>query len=347
MRRLAFVLASASLLLSTPAVAEHVFLINGDRLSGTIVLSEGKTLTLHTDYAGDLTVEWGQVKGVESEQDMHVEFKDGRTAVGRLTSSDGQLQVATKSGGTVSSPVADVKGLRDEAAYEKARHPGMLEGWKSGLNLGFALTRGNSQTKNISLAFSATRQTFDDKLSAYANSVYATNDAPGAVPSTTANTAGGGLRYDHDLNKKLFGFGIADFFSDALQGLNLRSVFGGGLGYHVIKRENTTLDLLAGADYTHESYTTLSRNLIALIVGEELSHKLGKSTTLNQRLNFYPDVNHAGDFRTTFDFGTVTKIHKWLGWQNSFSDIYVTDPPAGKKQNDVILTTGLNVSFGQ
>jgi len=27
--------------------------------------------------------------------------------------------------------------------------------------------------------------------------------------------------------------------------------------------------------------------------------------------------------------------------------VYVTNPPAGKKQNDVILTTGLNVSFGQ
>ena len=347
MRRLAFLLGSAFLLLSTPALADRVFLSNGDRLTGTVVLSEGKNLTLHTDYAGDLTLDWAQVKSVESDEDMHVEFKDGRTAVGRLSSGDGQLQIATKSGGTVGLPIAEVKSLRGESAYEKARHPGMLEGWKSGLNLGFALTRGNSQTKNISLAFSATRQTFDDKLSAYANSVYATNDAPGASPSTTANTAGGGLRYDHDLNKKLFAFGIADFFSDALQGLNLRSVFGGGLGYHVIKHEDTTLDLLAGADYTHESYTTLSRNLIALIVGEELSHKLGKSTTLNQRLNFYPDVNHAGDFRTTFDFGTVTKIHKWLGWQNSFSDIYVTDPPAGKKQNDVILTTGLNVSFGQ
>jgi Protein of unknown function, DUF481 len=43
----------------------------------------------------------------------------------------------------------------------------------------------------------------------------------------------------------------------------------------------------------------------------------------------------------------VTKMSKWLGWQNSFTDVYVTNPPPGKKQNDVILTTGLNVSFGQ
>jgi len=36
-----------------------------------------------------------------------------------------------------------------------------------------------------------------------------------------------------------------------------------------------------------------------------------------------------------------------LGWQLTFSDIYVTNPPLGKKQNDVIFTTGLNVTLGQ
>jgi hypothetical protein len=41
----------------------------------------------------------------------------------------------------------------------------------------------------------------------------------------------------------------------------------------------------------------------------------------------------------------VTRISKWLGWQNSLGDIYVSNPPLGKKKNDVIFTTGLNVSF--
>jgi L-aminopeptidase/D-esterase-like protein len=30
---------------------------------------------------------------------------------------------------------------------------------------------------------------------------------------------------------------------------------------------------------------------------------------------------------------------------NAFGDIYVTNPPAGSKQNDILLTTGLNISF--
>jgi hypothetical protein len=34
-----------------------------------------------------------------------------------------------------------------------------------------------------------------------------------------------------------------------------------------------------------------------------------------------------------------------LGWQNQFGDIYVTNPPLGKKQNDIVFTTGLNIAF--
>lgn len=333
--------------LSLQAFADQVSLKNGDRLSGTIVKSDGGGLVLHTDAAGDVTFKWAAIQGIESSQQLHIELQDGKSVVGSVTTTDDKLEIATKTG-TVEASTAGVKMLRnaaEQAAYEKTLHPGLLEDWKAGLNVGFALTGGNSETTNLSLAFTGVRQTLTDKLGLYATSVYATNNAAGAVPSTTANTVGGGLRYDHNLNQKVFAFVSTDFYSDALQTLNLRTVLGGGAGYHAIKKDNTTLDLLAGVNYTHESYVSLSRSLAALTIGEELMHKLTKSTVVNERLYFFPDLNSAGNYRGTFDFGTVTKMNKWLGWQNSFSDVYVTNPPAGKKQNDLIFTTGLNVAF--
>lgn len=330
-------------------LADEVTLKNGDRLTGAIAQSDGKTLTLHTDYAGDLSIKWDAVQGVESKEALHLQLKDGKTVAGPVTTSDGKLQVSTGSG-NIEASISDIKNLRsdkEESAYEKTLHPGIFQEWKSGLNLGFALTRGNSETKNLSIGFVATRQTLHDKLGAYSNIVYATNDAAGAVPSTTANTAGGGFRYDHDIRNRLFAFVAADFFSDALQGLNIRAAEGGGLGFHAIKNDSTTLDFLGGLNYTHESYTALTRNFAALSIGEDLTHKIGKSTVLTQDLNFFPDLNNTGEYRATFDFGTVTKLTHRLGWQNTFSDIYVTNPPAGKRQNDLVLTTGLNVSFGE
>jgi putative salt-induced outer membrane protein YdiY len=343
-------LIATRVLLPSMAHADQVTLKNGDRLSGTVVKSDGKTLVLHTDYAGDLNVKWEAVAGIQSSEELHVQLPDGKTVAGAVTTSDGKLEVATSSGGTVEANVGDVKALRNDAeetSYEKTLHPGLLQGWKSGLNAGFALTGGNSETKSLSIGFLGARQTTTDKLGLYANTVYATNDAPNASPHLTADTAGGGARYDHDLTPRVFGFAAADFFANSLQSLNLRSVFGGGAGYHAIKSDTTTLDLLGGLNYTHESYTTLTRNFAALTLGEELTHKIGKSTVLNEQLSLFPDLNSLGDYRGTFSFATVTKLSKLLGWQNSFNDVYVTNPPAGKKQNDLILTTGLNVSFGQ
>ena len=59
----------------------------------------------------------------------------------------------------------------------------------------------------------------------------------------------------------------------------------------------------------------------------------------------YPNLSDAGEYRGTFTVGTVTKFNKWLGWQNQFNDIYVSNPPNDSKKNDLVFTTGLNISF--
>jgi hypothetical protein len=147
----------------------------------------------------------------------------------------------------------------------------------------------------------------------------------------------------------------AEYTHDALQFLNLRQIYSGGLGYHAINTPNTTFDLLAGANYTRESYaagatangvTAVERNLPGLTAGEDFMHKFGASTVVTEDFTFYPQLDDLSQYRFSFNAGASTKIHKWLGWQISLSDQYVTNPPIlGTKSNDVILATGLNVTF--
>ena len=343
----------------TWAWADQVTLKNGDRLTGSIVKSDGKTLVLKTDYAGEVSIKFDAVQDMTSSTDLHVEMSGGKKAVGSLTTSGDNVVVATKDAGPVEAPRSSITTLRspaEQAAYDKAQHPGWSEGWTGGINLGFALTRGNSATKNLNLAFNGVRKGFKDKLSLYANSIYATNDLPTASPHTTANAVGGGARYDRDFAPRLFGFVNGDFYHDALQNLDLRSLFGGGLGFHAIKSDTTTLDLLGGINYTHESYSSflippdqiipaVTHNLAGATLGQEFTHKLGKVTVFTQNLYFYPDLSNAGQYRGTLNAGLVTKINKWLGWQNSIADVYVSNPPTGKRKNDLLLSTGLNFSF--
>ena len=359
--RIPRVVLPSLLALSCSLFADQIVFKNGDRLSGTIEKSDDKSLVIKTEFAGEVTVQWPAVQEIQSEQQLHVGLKDGRTLVGPVTTSDGSIAVSTRTGGSVEAPKENVVVIRsdqEQLAWEKQQHPGLLEGWNGGINFGFALTRGNSQTKTLALAFDGTRTGRHDKLSLYAASVYNTNDLPTASPHVTANTNKGGARYDRDITPRWFGFVNADFFSDGLQGLNIRTVLGGGLGFQAIKRESTTLDFLGGANYTHENYTQetptpvppnfqpkITRNLAAATIGDQFMHKLSKSTVITQDAFFYPDFTSGGDYRATFDLGTVTKISKWLGWHNRFGDVYVTNPPTGKKKNDIVFTTGLNVTF--
>lgn len=334
--------------------ADQVVLKNGDRLTGTITKSDDKTLLIKTEFAGDVTVQWPAIQEITSAQPLHVALSNGKTMVGPVASADGNLAVTTATGGTVNVAKADVTALRSDAeqiAYDKSLHPGLMQGWAGGANVGFALTGGNSETTSLALAFTADRKTPHDEIALYENTVYATDNASGASPSTTANSNQAGARYSRNFTPRLFGYGSADFQTNALQDLNLRTVLGGGLGFHAIKTDKTTLDFLVGPNYTREDYSTVTNTFVALTLGEELNRKLGKTTVVTQKLYFFPNLSDTGQYRGTFNLGTVTKISKWLGWQNAFGDIYVSNPPvqpAGTpalKKNDIILTTGLNFSF--
>jgi putative salt-induced outer membrane protein YdiY/small nuclear ribonucleoprotein (snRNP)-like protein len=343
--------------------ADQVTLKNGDRLTGTVVKSDGKTLVLHTDAGGDLTIQFAAIQEMKTDKELHVTLKGGKTVVGPVTTTDGKLEIATKTGGTVEAPKDEVTLIRNDAeqeTYDKSLHPGLRHGWTVGANVGFSVARGNSETENLALAFNAVHASLNDKITLYASSIDTTNNL--ATPSTVANLETGGFRYDRNIGPRMFAFVAADFQSNALQYLDLRSVYTGGFGAHVIKSDNTMLNFLAGVNYTHETYSNgavntpvtvpptyvsygVTNRFVALTLGEELTQQLGKSTEVTENFYFYPNLQQTGDYRTTFNIGSVTKLNKWLGWQNQFGDIYVSNPPIGAKDNDLIFTTGLNIAF--
>ena len=337
--------------------ADSLAMRNGDHLSGTIVTSDAKNLTLKTDYAGEIKISWAAVKEASSDKSLYVVASGDKTVNGTISSDGTNLIVHTASSGEVQVPLAQVVVVRSadqQAVYEKSLHPSLIEGWKGGVTLGFALARGNSDTTNLNTGVTADRKTLKDELTIYESSIYSTNG--GKNSGVTANEIMGGIKYDRNFTKRLFGFGSGDFTHDELQGLNLRSIYTGGLGWHWINTPNTTLDLLGGINYTRETYSggststspgvNVNRNLPGITAGEIFMHKFGSSTVVTQDFYFYPDLSDTSQYRFSVDAGSVTKINKWLGWQLSFSDRYVTDPPiVGTKTNDVILSTGLNVSF--
>jgi putative salt-induced outer membrane protein YdiY len=360
LRAFSFAYAILVLLFIIPLAthAESVTLSNGDRITGDISDSDGKTLTLKTSYAGDVKIQWSAIKELIATKPLYVTTDDKKTISGTVVPNGKNLTVHTVAGATVDLPLAKIAAVRSsvgEDAYEKSLHPNWDQDWKGNATIGLALARGNSDTTNFNTALHLDRKTNNDEITAYASSVYATNGLPGG--GVTADAILGGARYEHNITPKFFAFGAGDFTHDELQGLNIRGIYTGGFGWHVIDKPNkTTFDLLGGANYTQESYSgtatepspNINRNLPGLTFGDDFMHKFGASTTVTETAYFYPDLDDINQYRFSLDAAVTTKINKWFGWQSSISDRYVTNPPIpGTKSNDVIPSTGLNVAFGK
>jgi len=344
-------------LFTLAASADQVTLKNGDRLTGTIVKSDGKTLLLKTDSAGEITLKWDAVSGIVSSQPLSVQLNNGQVVSGNVTTEDGKFEVATRDRGQVAAPrenVAAIRNAAEQSDYDRLQHPRITDLWSGLLDTGLSETRGNSALLAFNLAGKAARVSTRDKISLYSNIIYATDNT--TPPSrTTANSIQGGARYDYNLKPRLFVFAIADFAYDEFQHLDLRSVLGGGLGYHVIKTENTTFDVFAGGDYDREKFspnpplvlTNVTRNVAEVIAGEELSWKLNKRVSLNERFSAFPNLSDLGQYRFQFDATAATKLKAWLSWQITVSDRYLSNPLPGLKSNDELLSTGLRLTFGK
>jgi putative salt-induced outer membrane protein YdiY len=349
--------AALGLSFALTTAAEVLTLANGDRITGKISDSDGKTLTLTTDYAGDVKVKWASIKELVADKPLYVTTSDKKTISGTVTPAAKTLTVRTAAGETVEldyGKIAAIRTAESETAFEKSQHPTWKQDWKGSATLGLAIARGNSETTNLNTATAVERKTPDDDFAVSETSIYTTDNAPSG--GVTANAVLGAIRYDRNFTQRFFVAGEGDFTHDELQDLTLRAIYTGGIGLHAIAKPNTTLDVLGGVNYTRETYNgtaanpapSFERNLPGLTFGEVFMHKFGSLTTLNENASIYPDLEDLSQYRVSFDANAVTKFNKWLGWQISVSDRYVTNPPiVGTKSNDVILSTGINLAFGK
>jgi putative salt-induced outer membrane protein YdiY len=346
-------------------LADQVTLKNGDRLTGTIVKSDAKTLLLKSDFAGDVSLQWDAVTSIISSQTLHLALKDGQTIVGTVTTDDGKFEIATKDTGTVTASKDIVVGVRDDAeqkAYDdqidRLRHPHLTDFWSGLLDTGLSLTRGNSQSLTYTLSGKAARVTERDKISIYSTAIYSDSTVNG-VSSTTAHAIRGGIRNDLNISDRVFIFGFTDFEYDQFQDLDLRNVLGGGFGYHVIKSKTTIFDVFGGGSYdqafygataataTEPAMPAVTRKTGEIVLGETFNSKLNSRTSVTEQFSLYPNISDTGTYRFQFDTTISTKLKNWLSWQVTYSDRYISDPLPGFKTNDLLLSSGVRLTFGK
>jgi putative salt-induced outer membrane protein len=327
---------------------------NGDKLSGSIVKYDGKNLIMKSEFAGQVTIPWEAVTAMASTDPLNVGLKDGQMLVGVVTTSDGKLSVATKDTGAVVAArenVVVIRSKEEQAAFDAdadhSRNPRLIDLWTGFLDLGYATTRGNTDTGSFTLNTVATRATSRDKIEGKFTMIESSSNASGKS-ITTANAKRGAISYNLNVNKRWFGFGSVGLEADEFQLLDLRFNPAGGIGYHAWKTPKTSLDAQFGVSEDKEFFAGgTNRSFTEVLLGEEFVHKVSATTSIHEQLTVFPNMSDSGNYRVNLDMSVVTAIKKWFGWQFTVSDRFLSNPLPGRKENDLLLSTGLRMTFAK
>jgi hypothetical protein len=329
------------------AWADQLVLKNGDRVTGSIIKKDEKTITIKSDAFGVITAPWEQVASITAEKPVTVVLKDGKTVEGTVATTAGKFEVATKET-KLEVETVDVQAIRnadEERLYQRLLHPTWTQLWGWTGSLGFAGSVGNARTESFTTGFTATRATRNDKTTLTFSTIDASAFVNG-VNSATAKAVRGGISYDHNVSSRLFVNVFNNNEYDRFQNLDLRFIAGSGFGVHAIKSARQGLDFTGGSNYNHENFSTgLHRSSAEFFWGDDYLLHITKTISLLQGYRMYDNLSITGEYRVDADAGISTRINRWLSWNTTANTHYLSNPVVGRKKNDFLYTTGLGVTF--
>jgi len=344
LRHIELPLLGCVLAFSAVVHADQITLKNGDRVTGKAVKKDGDKLTFKSDHFGEITVPWEQIQDFKTDEPVTVVLSSGASK---------QTIVNTAGGQPAAVPLTDIKELRnpaEQATFERLQHPPWTNLWTGSATIGYAGAQGNAKTRTFTSGLTASRITRTDKAAVYFAAIRSSALIDG-IQDETAQAVRGGWLYNHNISRRIFLNVFNDYEYDRFQNLDLRFVFGSGLGFVAHQSERARLDLLAGIAYNHEKFApaapaaAFSRNSAEAYFGDQWTYAFSKDTTIVQSFRMFPNLSDTGSYRMNFDLGANTRIFKWLIWNLAVSDRFLSNPVPGRQKNDLLYTTGIGVSF--
>jgi hypothetical protein len=145
------------------------------------------------------------------------------------------------------------------------------------------------------------------------------------------------------------GTGLATFTQNKELNLDIRGVFGGDLGRHVIQNNRSLLTLRGGAVFTRERFTgdQPGRNNIEgkATIEYELFSFQDPEVDIVTTLTILPSFTDWGRIRADLNTRIQYELFKDFVWSVSAYDNYDSRPPEGTETNDFGINTAVGWSF--
>ena len=238
-----------SFLITDNSLADEVRLKNGDKLTGQIVRMQENNLILKTTYAGEITIIWQEVAGIQTDGSVKIVLTDETTFEGTTeVAEDGKMKLNTDKLETPASfSLADVKAVNPE--------PVKTVRINTRLNASVTSERGN--TKSDDYYFDGE---FEARTKKNRYTVGGELSKEKADDITTSQNWLAYGNYSHFLNEKWFLYVNTLFEHDEFKDLNLRSTLGAGAGYQFFETPLLNLSISAGLSKVDENFDLAEDN---------------------------------------------------------------------------------------
>jgi putative salt-induced outer membrane protein YdiY len=327
-----------SLVAASPAVADEILFLNGDRLTGKIVGGEGGKLTIKTDSAGDVTVDLSKVKTFSTDEPITLKTGDTTLSSKVTGGPDGAVQVIPVAGGP-----AQVIALKDVAQI----NPPPIK-WTGSLTANALVTSGNSETENFGGSLNAVRRSEQDRITLGAGYYYGREkDQDSGDKNTTVNNWFVLGKYDYFLTKKVYTYASVRAEGDKIADLDLRLTTSLGVGYQWYETPTFNLFTEAGLAWVYEDFRNQdSDDHFAARLAYHVDWKPHKAVSLFHNLEWLPSLDGPfDDYNLNTDVGLRATIIQGFFAEAKVELRYDSTPARGKEKDDVRYLFGIGWSF--
>lgn len=206
---------------STPLLADTVWMKNGDKLTGTITVFDGGKLLIQTKYAGAVTIDWKEVKTLDSDQHLLVkqDAYTGEMSKSLTAADDGKVTLANGEAPKTVELASIQQILKPKPVVEDLV-------WKGNVDLALDYQRAEKDTDDYDIGFKTTAR--HGRWRHIAEGEY-NREVQDDV--TTTDNWRAEYSLDRFLTDQWFWQGRLNYKRDHIEELARQRVFGTGPGY--------------------------------------------------------------------------------------------------------------------
>jgi hypothetical protein len=339
-------------------------LSNGDTLHGKFVNETAGKVTFHSDPLGDVAVTWDKIKelhvagkfGVLSET-VHTRGKKhgAQFPVGTVDMTDQAITVHPENAPAPAPiPVKNAQFIMESATLDKEinHEPGFFSGWNGSATAGATLVSATDDQYTFSGAVNLVRAVpvvswldprnktlfgFNESYGKITQPAYAypaTPPATGTVPVPAVVTKSSithvAAERDEYFSPRVYALGQVAFDHNYAQDLNLQQIYGGGLGWTLVKSPKQDFDLKGTAQYEKQQFTPGTGNVNQNLIGSTFSADYLlhlKLLTYTQTLSFIPAYNVPKAYSATETDTLAFPAYKNFSFSVGTLDTYLNDAP--------------------